>query len=486
MANAFESIAFQARIKPETIAVVHPWAKVTYRQLIADVEDLCREFEARGLSDAGLVAIQLPRAYFTMVCVLAALRMGVPAATVGRSVVEKASDGLLAEQGFTHLISMQTDVAVTGLRSVRLAHNWRDSRQSSATAAVPAPRAAPAGVQWVTFSSGTTGLPKGVAISPDAFDKRLEDSMRWYDLSSQARVLTLIDFTAGPGFWWALATLAAGGRYFLPPLAALEKLFDFVEEHHITHFLTSPYNLRQTLAAGRALPSLRRLEAQGSDFPPELANRVRVKINPNVYFQYGATEVGSIATSRISRDVAIRHGAGYVRPDVRLEIVDEQGQPVPAGTPGRIRAWSRSICSGYLGEASSPSLTQDWFYPGDIGTLDPDGLLRILGRADDLMNLGGKKVSPAEIERLLGANPLVTDVAAFPMTDRLGVENAWVAIVAPKEFDADKALADLRARTGYTIARALLMDSIPRTDNGKIIKRELLALAANVQNRRQS
>ena len=480
MITAYDAIAFQARLKPHAIAVQHPLGNVAYAVLIRDVEDLCREFEVRGLTSAGLIGLRIPRIYLSVVCTLAAIRLGLPASHLGRSVQDTNLTGLLHGLGFTHLLTFFGNETVPGLESVTLGERWQATRQSRVDAAVPPPRQSPTGLQWVTFSSGSTGTPKGIMIDASAFDTRLQDSIHWYDMSGMARVLTLIDPSAGPGLWWMLATLAAGGRYVLPPRESgdAQGLFKFVKKSAITHLLTSPWALRGMIdGCSEPVASLRHLEALGSHFPPELAAEARVRITPHIFFQYGSTEVGVIASAHISRPVVERHGVGYVRPEARLEIIDERGDSVPDGTPGRIRMWSQSMSRGYLGDPDNPSLTGEWFYPADTGVLDPtDGLLRVVGRTDELINLGGIKVSPTQIEAQLRADPLVADVAAFSVVDRQGMETIWVAVVAPPYYDAVQALDALKQRSGCVITGALLVAAIPRTENGKVMRRELVML----------
>lgn len=473
----YDAVLFQAKVRPRAIAVQHPWGIATYAQLINDVHDLSRELAARLGPNPRMAAIAMPSLYMHVVVILALSRLGVGSASVASGVLNKAKSGYLDQIGFSHLIvSGEHDATYPGVQKIVIGYNWRSTRMSDPKTPLPVPYGQGQDVERVVFSSGTTGVPKGVAMSRSVAAMRLQDFIVWYDFSSQSRMLSLCNLYTGPGFWWTFGTLAAGGAVFFQSTGKgfSGHLLDFVDAAAITHFLMSPLSLKSFVEgpAARPLPHLCRLEAQGSHLPIELAQKAALLINPNVFFNYGATEVGAVASARISQAVLRRNGCGYVRPDAKVEIVDEHDQPVPNGTQGRVRMWSRSLVNQYLG-AEQAAKFPDWFYPGDMGVLEADGLLSIAGREDDLINIGGAKISPADVEACFRDAPGIQDVAAFPVPTDDGFSQAWVAVVVEGEVDTDALLDKARKTLAKPITGLIVVDAMPRTDNEKIIRHQL-------------
>lgn len=478
--QAYESIAFHAKANPGALAVQHGAVVETYERLIADVEDVCRELVELGLDGSTRVGLEQRMGYHHLVLLLATLRMGIPTASLIDGYLERMGTARMRELGFGAVVTWRpAPIAYPGLKTLSLPAKWRATRVSKATSPVPAPFQGTEPLRRVVFSSGTTGTPKGVPFDADTLERRLSDSVRWYDMSSSSRVMCMLDFTAGPGYWWPLATLAAGGLYVFPPAtkAGESALFEFADTVGLTHLLTSPAILDRLLRTrARPLPALRRLESFGSHFPPALAQMARQRVTPNVFFQYGATEVGSVASARYRRQVAEAGSSGFVRADFRVEIVDDDGKALPPGATGRIRIWSRSLVKGYLGvdEPGGP-LSGDWFHPGDIGSLSADGMLCVLGRSDELINIGGLKIAPHTLENHAREFPGVTDVAAFAVVNARGVPEAWIAVVSAGSIDPAAALEFVRRRAALPVTKVVQVARIPRNENGKILRRELSA-----------
>jgi acyl-CoA synthetase (AMP-forming)/AMP-acid ligase II len=215
-----------------------------------------------------------------------------------------------------------------------------------------------------------------------------------------------------------------------------------------------------------------------------VAKRARV-ICRNIICLYGATEVGVVATAPTSFLVNHQSAVGYVAPGVKLEIVDEAGRPLGPEQEGVIRVKAPGAATRYLNdEKASRSVFRDgWFYPGDTGSLSPDGLLFVTGRVSERINAGGVKVAPSVIEDVISSRPEISDVAAFEHVNAEGISEIAVAIVPHDNIDrANINRSELRQYfqkqlREKTPRRWIIVKEIPRSEQGKIDRAKLQRLA---------
>lgn len=162
-----------------------------------------------------------------------------------------------------------------------------------------------------------------------------------------------------------------------------------------------------------------------------------------------------------------------VFPGVCVEIVDEADRPVPAGQPGRIRIRTGTMVDGYLGdpEATRRMFRGGWFYPGDLGIVPERGRLIVLGREDELLNIGGRKVRPEDIEDSIRAHASVADVGVCTLRDPQGGDQLWIGVVHTTVND-NTLLEHIECIIRYIKVGGFVgvvnLLSIPRTATGKI------------------
>jgi acyl-CoA synthetase (AMP-forming)/AMP-acid ligase II len=168
--------------------------------------------------------------------------------------------------------------------------------------------------------------------------------------------------------------------------------------------------------------------------------------------------------------------AGFVHPWNKVQIVDEANRPLPFGAEGIVRIWSTSIVSGYLGDPpeNRTAFQDGWFYPGDLGTVTKEGLLTITGRASEVINAGGVKVSPDLINNVLTGMHGIVEAAAFGVDYPDRPTEIWTAVVAPQPLD-EAALIDSCRKTlgGRAPQRIVRVERIPRNPMGKVLTAEL-------------
>ena len=167
---------------------------------------------------------------------------------------------------------------------------------------------------------------------------------------------------------------------------------------------------------------------------------------------------------------------GYLFPWVKLEIVDEDGRNLGFDSEGIVRiAGEDSVGSYLVADAESEGIFKDgWFYPGDLGVLNKDGLLTIVGRTSEVINRGGVKIAPAIIEDVIKAHPAIADAGVVAVTDEKGMPQIWAGVVAKGKFSEIEVLAYARGKLGnVTPNQIIAVGSLPRNQLGKIIRSEL-------------
>jgi fatty-acyl-CoA synthase len=222
--------------------------------------------------------------------------------------------------------------------------------------------------------------------------------------------------------------------------------------------------------------SLRIVASSGSALPASLALAWMDRLGDHLYNLYGSTEVGQ-ATIATPEDLRAAPGtAGRVIPGSVVEIVDDDGAPVPAGAVGRIVVGNAGQFTEYTGGGTKENV-RGLMASGDVGYLDADGRLFVTGRADDMIVSGGENVFPQEVEELLLAHPDVADVAVVGVPDeQFGQRLAASIVLAPGgTLDAD----EVRALVAGELARhkvprdVTFVDDLPRTTTGKLRRRDL-------------
>lgn len=341
---------------------------------------------------------------------------------------------------------------------------------SSITVAEPAPDE----VCWLIHSSGTTGTPKAVMRTAAAMAALTPP--RRLRLARSAYLSLQPGTVAG-----SMAAFLASITVRRPHLIAGEAEYNLevLRDRRIEIAEGSPFQLDSLMTAarraGERLPGLRELHSAGAPLSAELASALSTWFNVEVYDGYGSTETGFVATRRADVPGADERG-GVVMDDVAVEIVDDDHHPVPAGEAGRVRLRTDNMGIGYAG---APDLGpykgfhEGWFYPGDLGRLVDDELV-ILGREDELMNVGGQKILPQRVEEVVLRQPGIHEAVACAVTDRLGVRQLAIAVVGDPLSDPTEFARRLRRPLGgiqpSLIAR---VGSIPRTATGKLRRQEV-------------
>jgi acyl-coenzyme A synthetase/AMP-(fatty) acid ligase len=169
----------------------------------------------------------------------------------------------------------------------------------------------------------------------------------------------------------------------------------------------------------------------------------------------------------------IEGAVGFIMPWAHVEIVDEAGTPLPAGREGVIRYRTLPFLADVA--ASDAPAEDQWFYPGDVGSLTDTGILCLTGRTSDLINIGGVKLSARHIEEIVEAMEEVREAAACGVQDAASVEQLWVAVVANGTVDSEALKAKVQAHPDVRghLSELFVVPELPRGDLGKVQKAKL-------------
>ncbi len=333
---------------------------------------------------------------------------------------------------------------------------------------------------YIIYTSGSGGSPRAVVHAHRAIWARRMMWGGWYGLTPEDRMLHAGAFnwsyTLGTGLMdpWAI-----GATALIPapdaPLALLLKRFD------ATLFAAVPGVYRQMLKAGAKLdlPRLRHGLSAGEKLPDATRDAWRNATGCEIYEALGMSECSTFISSAPGRP-APPGSAGYPQDGRRVAVLGSDGTPVVRGQDG-VLAVHRSdpgLMLGYLGAGGAElPLSGEWFATGDRVRMEDDGAITYLGRDDDMMNAGGFRVSPIEVERALADIPGVSDIACTEVSLRPGVS----VIAAFYTAEAPLAEEGLMAHAAERLARYKQprlyrhCEALPRSANGKLSRRALRA-----------
>lgn len=453
---------------------------VTHGQFLALVRETARLFHERGIRPGDAVALSMGRWPMHCVAMLALARLGALSVPLGPNLAADAKAAILARFGARALVTnwdpggVKLPIVVT-LQTISANEDAPEPDLGGFVPDEDTPLR-------VALTSGTTGVPRGVLHTHGSFADRIDKTLHECDASTR---LLPPDLHITVGMVFAIGVLLRGGTVVFDRTFIPRDMADAIRLYGVTHFLLSPAAVPSMAAAlpaeGLAFPSLRHLRIVGATPASAMLELLRTRFSPNVYLPYGLTEIGvvSLATPETLADHP--GSAGRISPWARVEIVDADGRVLPPGATGEIRVAVDGMPAGYYREdareAKSSKFRGGWFHPGDLGRISPEGLLFIEGRTDDVVNVGGHKVSLAFLDAVIGESAGVRSAVTFAID-----ADGGTALGAAVVLDAGQERGDLAAWVQERVAlptpiRIFEVDAIARDDMGKVNRAAVRAKA---------
>ena len=326
-------------------------------------------------------------------------------------------------------------------------------------------------------TSGTTGLAKVVPFMHEQLDAAARHVVQALALTDQDRGLAVMPLFHGHGLIAGLlAPLAAGGLVVCPGRFSALRFPAWLAETRPTWYTAVPGMHRAILgriAAGdRGVEALRFVRSASAPLPPSLMTTLEATLGVPVIEAYGMTEAGHQITSNPLPPRVRKPGSVGLPLGVELRVVSDVGTSLPSEHVGDIEIRGRTVSRGV-------ARADEWLRTGDLGYLDPEGYLYLVGRRDEMINRGGEKLAPGEVEAVLLAHPAVADAVVVPQADsRLGEVVSGLVVLNQRGAATAAALREFAA-TRLALAkvpnRIVLVSEIPREATGKVARRRLAA-----------
>jgi len=507
--TVYSLVKAHAERAPDRIAIRSAQGDLSYRALISHADAFASELARKGVCAGQRVAVWSPSRAETVIALLACSRNGYVCCpslhrdhTTGDIIAlleRMRAVAIVAEAGYgANAVKNDIFARVSEVESIR--HVYRLERSApgcsigiGATPATEQLQAAapqnPNRVLYLAFTSGTTGVPKGVMHSDNTLLANARALSADWNIEEQSVVYSLSPLSHNLGFGAMIMALAVGGQLVIHDLPRGASLVDRLIETGTTFLVGVPTHAVDLLAEMKArnlsgIGTLRGFRISGAAAPRELvAELLTFGIIPQS--GYGMTETCSHQYTLPDDDPQlIVESCGKACPgyEIRIFDKDDPNRELPAREIGQIGGRGASLMLGYFDDqkATEDAFNRDgWFMTGDLGWVDENGYLRITGRTKDVIVRGGHNIYPARIEALAATHDAVQRVAVVPVPDRRLGERVCLAVMfrpgkAASPEEILKYLDD-GGLSKYDVPEYFLqVDEIPLTASGKVRKRDIV------------
>jgi len=483
------------------ITVAGGGPRVTYDQLRRQVDSLAARLNALGIGRGDRVAIALPNGLEMIVSFLAAAMAGT-AAPLNPAYKLDEFRFYLEDTGARALI-----VPPTGADEARSAAGDQTliiEADADAQGQVRFSTAAPTGsvgdqaspnpddIALVLHTSGTTSRPKRVPLSHANLMASTRHVAETYQLAPEDVSLCVMPLFHVHGLVAStLATLQTGGAIVVVPRFNPLSFWATVRDHRVTWYSAVPTIHQVLLARAKAgarppgSENLRFIRSCSAALPPQLMAEMEERFGAPVLEAYGMTEAAHQMASNPLPPGARKPGSVGSATGISIAILDEQGSLLPAGAKGEVAIKGPNVIRGYENNpaANTESFTNGWFRTGDEGYLDSDGYLMLTGRIKELINRGGEKISPREVDEALLAHPAVAEAVCFAISDRVYGEEVAAAVVLQAAATEAELIAHCKSLlSAFKCPKVIhLVEAIPRTATGKVQRRNVAAEMAKLR-----
>jgi acyl-CoA synthetase (AMP-forming)/AMP-acid ligase II len=469
LANAFS--------KDSTLTAIiipgNPALTVSYKKLSADVKAFQQKLANVGVTAQAAVSIALPNTYEFIVSFIAASWQRAIAAPLNsaykQSEFEFYIDDLSSAIALVPKGAFAADAA-----AVRAARKYNaaiaecyyngnevvlDVKEHGKLAGETAPleSAQPDDVALVLHTSGTTGRPKAVPLTHRNLLRTMKNIQGTYQLTPKDRTMLVMPLFHVHGLLAGfLAPLASGGSVIVPPKFSASVFWQDFAEHKANWYTAVP-TIHQILLKNplpSPLPQIRFIRSCSSPLSPKTFHELEKALSAPVLEAYAMTEAAHQMTSNPLPPAQRKPGSVGLGQGVDVKILDDAGNEVPQGKEGEICIRGENVTKGYLNNPSanaSSFTTNGFFRTGDQGKKDSEGYVFITGRIKELINKGGEKISPIELDNTIAQNPAVSEAVSFAIEDEMYGQDVGLAIVV-KEGQALSA-GELKAWLADRVAK---------------------------------
>lgn len=490
--NIAELVRYWARWRPQHSAIITDDVVTSWAELDARTDAIARGLRAAGVSKGDRVGMHLDNRIEAPLLTIACLKLGALVVPLNFKLTGSELLPLLEDADCRLVISQarylpQLEIAAAALPFTVYSVDGSDVQSFAALAVeggdMPVETIALSDPGFICYTSGTTGRQKGALLTHGSamypgFAKNLAEGLTWRD---SIMVAVPFVFTGAIISCFIQLAVNAGGTMVLESDFDIDRYLDVIQKHRVSAATTVPVvweRLMRSPGFDKAdWSSMKSAAAGGAPVSIDLIEAYQAK-GISLIQSYGLTEASGLAATMHGED-ATRHIGWAGRPIVgsEMQIGDEGGRPLEAGEVGEIMVRGPHVMREYWRnpEATAATIVDGWLRTGDTGTMNEEGFVKIVDRSKDMIISGGINVYPAEIEKILSANPHVTELAVIGVPDKDWGEVPM--IVASGVGDQGRAIADFERDGGAQLApfkrprRVVFIDDpLPRTLSGKVSK----------------
>lgn len=465
---------------------------ISQRTLADRVERTADALRDAGLASGDAVALVLPNSHEFLILILALAQARLVAAPLNSAYKATELRGYLTDVPARAIVTSAPNPVVSEAAAGLGVPIWTTpctlpgtgtlgTRRSSARSIVGTPGADD--VALLLHTSGTEGPPKIVPLTHTNVLRSARDIAVHYQLTPADRTLLVLPLFHGHGLVGAaLATLASGGTVIMTPRFSASRFWESFRSHGATWYTAVP-TIHQILleradADGAPRTGPRFIRSCSAALAPVVAQQLEARFGAPVIEAYGLTEASHQVASNPLPPRARKSGTVGFATGTEIAIIDAHGQILPADKIGEVAVRGPTVMHGYLNNpaANQATFVNGWLRSGDCGSLDTDGYLKLTGRIKEMINRGGEKISPTDVEAVLLADSAVAEAAAFGVPDAKYGEHVEAAVVLKGRADAEALRSFCRARLAdFQVPNVIhIVSALPRNATGKI-ERNLLA-----------
>ncbi|GIZ44246.1 hypothetical protein CKM354_000745000 [Cercospora kikuchii] len=499
LSNAFSSTSNATAV----VVPGPPVQEISYQKLYADVLSFQKKLAKLGITPGAAVSIAIPNNYAFIVSFLAsAWQRGIAAPlnpAYKQSEFEFYIDDLssalvLVPQGQADGPAVKAakryNAAVAecyqDVKTGEIVLDVKDNGKLAGKGNVTLEKAQPEDTALVLHTSGTTGRPKAVPLSHRNLTRTMLNIKNTYELSPADRTMLVMPLFHVHGLLAGfLAPLASGGSVIVPGAFSASTFWNQFVTHKANWYTAVPtihqILLKTPSAWPNPMPNIRFIRSCSSPLSPKVFHDLEAAFKAPVLEAYAMTEASHQMTSNPLPSKGKRKpGSVGIGQGVEVVILNAEGKKLPRGQQGEISIKGTNVTKGYINneKANQEAFTPDgYFRTGDQGYLDEDGYVIITGRIKELINKGGEKISPIELDNTLAQNPKVAEAVSFAIPDDLYGQDVGVAIVVKEgqNLSADELIQYMKEKVAkFKVPKKVFFVKVmPKTATGKIQRRNI-------------
>jgi long-chain acyl-CoA synthetase len=465
------------------IALVEPHGRVSYGELEKAVAAFAESLWQAGVRPGSRAAVFLPNGLEFVRSFFAIARVGAVVVPLNDQYRETELSRLLEDGAFSFAITSKPSaglwerVAAAAAKPCKVVHVEDHPWKPGGRVEGELPEISPDAPVLQQFSSGSTGRPKRICKTHRNLLFELDSLKQTLALGAEDRFLGVTPFSHVNGLMRSMmASIRAGATLYPLPRFAREKVVETIETNRISVFIGVPF-MFGVLAKSRFdrppdFSSLRLCVSGSAPMSLNLNRRFHEKFGLHVRQLYGSTETGTISVDLSADTGKALESVGKPIAGVEVRVFDERGEPAQAGETGEIAVRSPAAIRSYEagGELDDEVFRGGFFFTGDLGCMDEEGRIYLIGRKKLFINKGGYKINPREVEEVLESHPKVEEAVVIGVRTPFEDEKVQAVVVANAPCTAQELLEHCRGMIAdFKIPSVVeFRDTLPKSATGKV------------------